>query len=217
MRMWKHQASKQQDGRSMVEMLGVLAIIGVLSVGAIAGYQKAMFKYRLNKQSEFLDHVFDIMTRYKNEWKFGVESVNLIPYYQKLGEISQNIITENGQKIYDVFKNKIMIRTNNCPGDKPCNETLLGYNMNNQTNFDLCHNIFKVGIAYAPYLLYFTVGSTNQEENHVSYDHRYEGDEYCSKSGTNCIRNLTMDNIYEICQSCQDKKSCSFAFIWRVI
>ena len=29
-------------GRSMVEMLGVLAIIGVLSVGAIAGYSKAM-------------------------------------------------------------------------------------------------------------------------------------------------------------------------------
>ena len=27
-----------QSGRSMVEMLGTLAIIGVLSVGAIAGY-----------------------------------------------------------------------------------------------------------------------------------------------------------------------------------
>ena len=39
-------------GRSMVEMLGVLAIIGVLSVGAIAGYSKAMFKYKLNKQAE---------------------------------------------------------------------------------------------------------------------------------------------------------------------
>ena len=33
----------------MVEMLGVLAIIGVLSVGAIAGYQKAMFKMKLNR------------------------------------------------------------------------------------------------------------------------------------------------------------------------
>ncbi len=38
-----------QSGRSMVEMLGVLAIIGVLSVGAIAGYSKAMMKYKLNK------------------------------------------------------------------------------------------------------------------------------------------------------------------------
>ena len=32
----------EQSGRSMVEMLGVLAIIGVLSVGGIAGYSKVV-------------------------------------------------------------------------------------------------------------------------------------------------------------------------------
>ncbi len=41
-----------QRGRSMIEMLGVLAIIGVLSVGGIAGYSKAMTKYRINKTIE---------------------------------------------------------------------------------------------------------------------------------------------------------------------
>jgi len=41
-----------QQGRSMIEMLGVLAIIGVLSVGGIAGYSKAMHKYRVNKAIE---------------------------------------------------------------------------------------------------------------------------------------------------------------------
>lgn len=39
----------EQSGRSMVEMLGVLAIIGVLSIGGIAGYSKAMTKYKANK------------------------------------------------------------------------------------------------------------------------------------------------------------------------
>ena len=43
---------KNQNGRSMIEMLGVLAIIGVLSVGGIAGYSKAMQKYRINKAIE---------------------------------------------------------------------------------------------------------------------------------------------------------------------
>ncbi len=38
-----------QFGRSMVEMLGVLAIIGVLSIGGIAGYSKAMEKHKINK------------------------------------------------------------------------------------------------------------------------------------------------------------------------
>jgi Tfp pilus assembly protein PilE len=38
-----------QSGRSMVEILGVLAIIGVLSIGGIAGYSKAMEKFNLHK------------------------------------------------------------------------------------------------------------------------------------------------------------------------
>ncbi len=41
-----------QNGRSMVEMLGVLAIIGVLSVGGIAGYSKAMNKFKINKTTD---------------------------------------------------------------------------------------------------------------------------------------------------------------------
>lgn len=39
-----------QNGRSIPEMLGVLAIVGILSVGGIAGYGRAMMKYKLNKQ-----------------------------------------------------------------------------------------------------------------------------------------------------------------------
>ena len=44
--------SNDQSGRSMVEMLGVLAIIGVLSVGGISGYSKAMAKFKLIKAQD---------------------------------------------------------------------------------------------------------------------------------------------------------------------
>ena len=40
---------KSQSGRSMVEMLGVLAVIGVLSIGGIAGYTIAMRRHRGNQ------------------------------------------------------------------------------------------------------------------------------------------------------------------------
>ena len=40
---------KNENGRSMIEMLGVLAIIGVLSVGGIYGYTSAMKKYKANE------------------------------------------------------------------------------------------------------------------------------------------------------------------------
>ena len=43
---------EEQSGRSMIEMLGVLAIIGVLSVGGIAGYSKAMTKFKTNKVAD---------------------------------------------------------------------------------------------------------------------------------------------------------------------
>lgn len=44
----------EQSGRSMVEMLGVLAIIGVLSVGGISGYSKAMAKHKMTKTQDQL-------------------------------------------------------------------------------------------------------------------------------------------------------------------
>ena len=43
-----------EKGRSMIEMLGVLAIIGVLSVGGLSGYTMAMNRYRANT---ILDYV----------------------------------------------------------------------------------------------------------------------------------------------------------------
>ena len=48
-----------EQGRSMIEMLGVLAIIGVLSVGGIAGYSKAMGKFKTN---QVVDQVSMIVT-----------------------------------------------------------------------------------------------------------------------------------------------------------
>lgn len=47
-------AFSTQAGRSMVEMLGVLAIIGVLSVSGIAGYRYGIEKYQAN---EIIDEV----------------------------------------------------------------------------------------------------------------------------------------------------------------
>ena len=47
----------EQSGRSMIEMLGVLAIIGVLSVGGIAGYSKAMMQYKINKTTDQISQI----------------------------------------------------------------------------------------------------------------------------------------------------------------
>ena len=59
---------KLESGRSMIEMLGVLAIIGVLSVGGIAGYSKAMNKFKTNKVADQVSMlVANIKTMYAQQ------------------------------------------------------------------------------------------------------------------------------------------------------
>lgn len=49
-------------GRSIVEMLGVLAVIGVLSAGGLAGYTKAMHKYKVQKS---ISYITDAIVEYQ--------------------------------------------------------------------------------------------------------------------------------------------------------
>ena len=51
-----------ESGRSMVEILGVLAVMGVLSAGGIYGYSFAMDKYRAN------DIVYEVNLRANDVW-----------------------------------------------------------------------------------------------------------------------------------------------------
>ena len=75
-----------EQGRSMIEMLGVLAIVGVLSVGGIAGYSKAMNKFKTNK---------------------AIDQVNMI---------STNIRTLfSSQRNYTGLNNKLAVKANLIP------------------------------------------------------------------------------------------------------
>ena len=69
-----------ESGRSMIEMLGVLAIIGVLSVGGIAGYSKAMNKFKTNKVADNVSMlVANIKTLYAQQNTYtGLENKTAI-------------------------------------------------------------------------------------------------------------------------------------------
>lgn len=71
-----------QKGRSMVEMLGVLAIIGVLSVGGISGYSKAMAKFKLTKAQDQISMILmNVRTAYATSPSYsGLNSGNAVLY-----------------------------------------------------------------------------------------------------------------------------------------
>jgi len=57
---------KAQSGRSMIEMLGVLAIVGVLSAGGITGYSMAM---QTHKTNTLIERVNLVATRARSLYK----------------------------------------------------------------------------------------------------------------------------------------------------
>ena len=78
-----------ENGRSMIEMLGVLAIVGVLSVGGIAGYSKAMQKYKVNQLiAQLSETVIGIRSLYASSTSYS--GINL-PLLFKTGAISHTL------------------------------------------------------------------------------------------------------------------------------
>ena len=82
--------TSQQSGRSMVEMLGVLAIVGVLSIGGVAGYSKAMAKYKINKT---LDQVSMLITSVRTAYGNQNSYRGLTTQYAIMAEMVGNDMT----------------------------------------------------------------------------------------------------------------------------
>ncbi len=114
--------SATQSGRSMIEMLGVLAIIGVLSVGGIAGYSKAMMKYRINKTIDFITYTSQSIRTffasqrgykvlnwcYEGEYKACtlIKKAKLVP-----DEVWLTSAEDGKEYVYDAFGNNVHIQS----------------------------------------------------------------------------------------------------------
>ena len=200
-----------QSGRSMVEMLGVLAIIGVLSVGAIASYSKAMTKYKLNKQAEQISWLLNAMYRYKDLLGQNQPWESFVPYLKKLGEIPQEMIKDNSIYLYDSFGMEYSIFTNGC--SPMCDYTNLRIDMSDDyKNFDICNNILETSKAFAEQLNIITIYESESDTN-LGW---IAGNVRCGNENNNkCLKNLTKNNIYDICRLCTDK-GCSFNIQYKI-
>ena len=104
----------EQTGRSMIEMLGVLAIIGVLSVGGIAGYSKAMAKYKQNKLG---DQISMLITNLRTAFGNNANYANLTTETA----ISMGAVDKEMQNGSDAIKNVYggAVYVNAAAGDTP--------------------------------------------------------------------------------------------------
>ncbi|MDO4183994.1 MAG: type 4 pilus major pilin [Rhodospirillales bacterium] len=101
----------EQTGRSMVEMLGVLAIIGVLSVGGIAGYSKAMSKYKLTKAMDQVSTtVTNIRTLYSGQPNYdGLTTTTMIQMGAVGAEMLNGKSPTTATAAYNAFNGAVTI------------------------------------------------------------------------------------------------------------
>ena len=202
-------------GRSMVEMLGVLAIIGVLSVGAIAGYSKAMSKYKLNKHMEsfniLLNEAIKLLPELQRTYGKNTNSGHSLGSFFHKANLLPDGMTYNQQDnfIYDIFKNKTEINYSQSTnidnnGNITGHPTIYYMNiyMNRSgtkiSNLDneICRNVF--------------LACKENAENIGSVEMRsYKSSGYSALSLWGAkLQNATLKQIDDVCSSCDSEIGC---------
>ena len=205
------------SGRSMVEMLGVLAIIGVLSVGAMSGYAKAMLKYKLNKQSEQINYLFNSILSYGSEFGYvssttgGYAEQSLIPIFKKLNIIPKDMyIEDDDTAVTDALNNRISISSAHEPQFSYQYYIMVVQLNSSFYTIKSCRNFALLAKNYADEISQF-IGGYNGDGRY-----RFWGNNYCTASN-NCIKNITLQDIYDMCQDCPEEKGgCNFAIQWGI-
>ena len=190
-----------QSGRSMIEMLGVLAIIGVLSVGGIAGYSKAMEQYKLNKVLNQYSHLLQGLIEYggkmRNSGNYDVQlgdavnAIGLIPstwhYLNSSG--LQNFQDDIGNTVHIVSRE----------GDLVFNLSLHANDA--QFSSKTCVNFFQY--IFQP--LHGTFKRIVMFDMHgVNQNQWYFGDSLCSNY--NCLNNMTLSAMHDACGYCAERE-----------
>ena len=201
-------------GRSMVEMLGVLAIIGVLSVGAISGYSKAMMKYKLNQVTNSANQLIAtiIEKNHLNNNSFSTsESNEITKTFVNAGWIPDGFTTDTKDSYYihDSFGNNIWLF-------KSTNNIGISFGWSyNQKQTEICHALLNVGKEWKADLYYLQTDYAADPDNNIeqkTYGLFY-GDKYCT-SEVNCLNDLSLNDIYSACDECE-RDFCRVYFITK--
>lgn len=210
MRMYKNEL-----GRSMIEMLGVLAIVGILSVGGIAGFQKAMRKHQITQAreetsmfiNELLPHAGDFL---KLSNKAGA------PRKYDITPLLDFILPKNWKRqrdgIYDSLNNRFLVDVRRDWGCKNC--ILFSYQFKERGNKrEICLAMFELANLYKDSLFEVLIWRNLSSSDQVIYVY---GTAHCGKGGL-CLDNITYSQMVEACDTYKDDdKDSSFALLFPI-
>ena len=196
-----------QSGRSMIEMLGVLAIIGVLSIGGIAGYSKAMFKYKFNKTMDIVSNAIARLVELENS---------------NLGSIF--IETAQNLRDYSIIPNCNPATNYTC--QQPLGKIHIFF-QNPPASRDIgiyfAQHPYKSCVAFLNSKIYETIPDhwwypTEEGEDGGYIEVLTEEDEIVVYSKTGYVDSkseLTTNDILDACQICKDTEECTIALNFK--
>ena len=187
----KAQVKTVQSGRSMIEMLGVLAIVGVLSVGGITGYSKAMLKYKSNKQITQINNIVQVLINHSYSLGESYEngSINLRPVLEAMNEVPEEMIKPNvSEYLYDALGSKLEVSATQ-ENQRLRYQSLKIYTSNGDNALESCRNLLKIAKNYHKYV--FLVRSHGGGND-------YYGDTECGV--LKCIKDITLPEIENLCR-----------------
>ena len=193
-------------GRSMIEMLGVLAIIAVLLVGGIAGYSKAMMMWKIDKAINQYTHIIQGMLENQMSLR-SLPHQHIGPLLQEMGIIPETW-TINGLDIHDNIGNNLRVYTNHSNEKTMTFGVIIGggntniYHKNNESQ-QICTAILRDFVQPLHAAVYFAFLYQNgvhymswRGDNTFVSTHNTKTDKY--------IKDMTPAEISEACQMCKD-------------
>ena len=180
-------------------MLGVLAIIGVLSVGGIAGYSKAMEKWKANRLVSEYSYLFVGLLENIAEFRrlpddtgltSVVEAKSLVPKTWK--KISERAFNDSDDNYIAVFARHNRLVIDMYLGNMRLNNDGKYASLSFSPKFcsELMQNVVTP-LAPVLYMVWFT------NSNIVYYGDMMDCNHY------KCIRNASLVDIKEACNYCQ--------------
>ena len=167
----------------MIEMLGVLAIIAVLTVGGIAGYSKAMKKYQANKVvGEIIQVLANIKELSENDNLFDIDNLD-----------------EETKKTLGLC----LPSAENCIGRTPVGEiSINGYVFMHDADPELCISAFNnIVTPLKGNIREFSVSTTikNRDDSYKDMKKcRDKCDDKC-KEDSNCLIKCMKSETYRTC------------------
>ena len=211
-------------GRSMIEMLGVLAIVGVLSVGGIAGYGKAMEQFKINKIiQDYNMLIFGLMEHQQSFQKNAVGEINLTDTVMALNLVPNSWRKLNEQYLQDTYGNYVNIRyrqSNVVPHYDVVIGFIIDFNLGgvntddsghvSSDNFNekICFEVFRnvVQPLHSSLKIAGLMGSGSTGES-------YFGDKFCNDEQA-CLHNISLSKMKNLCSVCDKRERCNLTIIF---